>query len=356
MSETSRVFIPAPADQPSLPAGYVASVPTSEDIPELHSLLSKQREQTRAGSADSLETLTERVTGTGSWTRNQVLIRTSAGELCAWAALHDRAAGRCSFELLVADAHEQLAPPLVRWIREGAQRIAATRGLPDTQVGVDLDERDQRTASWLAEAGFAKTRVFWEMARPVTEDDLNPPEPREGVRVRRIHTHSDGMPLARDVRNAHLVLEESFTDHFNSHRESLPEFMQRMRESPGHSFDLWWLAEVRDERGDWHPGGALVSAEVPESDGEGPAQYVAYLGVHSAARGRGVSKALMYAVLRDAAQRGDKRVLLEVDSESLTGANGLYESLGWRLDYSLHSWHAREDAADPVPLAKEQGN
>ena len=58
-----------------------------------------------------------------------------------------------------------------------------------------------------------------------------------------------------------------------------------------------------------------------DSGAEG--SYVDYIGVHRRARGRGVAKALLHTVVRDAHERGRNRVDLEVDAESPTGADGL---------------------------------
>lgn len=186
----------------------------------------------------------------------------------------------------------------------------------------------------------------------------------------------------------HDVIEESFADHFNNHRESLAEFIQRLREDPGHAWDQWWIAEVTLEHGSsdsapsshsspssaptsaptstvtagtartsdagdtadagdrdgagevtWVPGGALVGSVSPE-DAEGfEGSYVDYLGVTRAARGRGVARALLWAVIEDASRRGRNRVGLEVDADSPTGADTLYDSMGWRTTYETQSWH-----------------
>ena len=98
------------------------------------------------------------------------------------------------------------------------------------------------------------------------------------------------------------MLEESFQDHFNSYRESFPEFVQRLREDPGHRWDHWWLAFVSTDDGSSPvPAGAIVcsvlAADRPGREGT----YVDYIGVNRAARGRGVAKGLLHTVLADAA-------------------------------------------------------
>jgi len=179
------------------------------------------------------------------------------------------------------------------------------------------------------------------MSRPVTADEANPAL-RPGVAVRRVAVHDLGdgttMPVADDLQTVHRMLEESFEDHFNSYRESFPEFTQRLREDSGHRWDHWWLAIVELD-GEMVPGGALVSTLVPADEEGVPGSYVDYIGVHRRARGRGVAKALLLTVIADAAERGRNRVGLEVDADSQTGADGLYRSMGWETAYVTQSWH-----------------
>ncbi len=91
------------------------------------------------------------------------------------------------------------------------------------------------------------------MTRPVDAAESLPPL-REGVTVRRVARHENGVPVAQDLQIVHRMLEESFQDHFNSYRESFPEFVQRLREDPGHRWDHWWLAFVEEPTARCRPG------------------------------------------------------------------------------------------------------
>src|SRR5699024_10613498 len=58
--------------------------------------------------------------------------------------------------------------------------------------------------------------------------------------------------------------------------------------------------------------------------------FITTVGTRSEHRGRGLAKAAMAHTLRAAADSGDYDVVeLEVDSANPTGANGLYEGLGF---------------------------
>ena len=150
------------------------------------------------------------------------------------------------------------------------------------------------------------------------------------------------MPGAPDLAAVHAVLEEAFADHFNHHAETLGEFLARLRADPGHRWDHWWLAELVD--GDAPRAvGVLLASATGDADGRAVGSYVEYLGVLRAARGRGVARSLLDAVVADAAERGRTSVALEVDADSPTGAADLYLSSGYTTSYVTRSWHRYVD-------------
>ena len=59
------------------------------------------------------------------------------------------------------------------------------------------------------------------------------------------------------------------------------------------------------------------------------------------------------AVIADTARRGRNRVSLEVDADSPTGADGLYESMGWVTRYRTESWHrdVRFEGTDAISIS-----
>jgi mycothiol synthase len=56
------------------------------------------------------------------------------------------------------------------------------------------------------------------------------------------------------------------------------------------------------------------------------------------ARGRGLSRAAIIEALRPAATHGCRAAPLQVDSENVTGALGLYERLGFATEPTLTTW------------------
>ena len=339
--DNDGVTPPASAD---LPPHWSARAPSSQDVAALTALVAHHHLVTRGSTSVDEAAVALEVTGYASWTRRQLLVTDPQGAVRGWCRVHDRAAGRTVVDLTVDPGHpdaDQVAAHLFAWAQEMALVIAGQRGLPGTQLDSGRHVDDESQARWLAAAGYTRVRTWLQMTRPVMADEGAPgalPGPREGVTVRRVATHDTGLPVAGDLQTVHQMLEESFADHFNSYRESFPEFVQRLREDPGHRWDHWGVAEVESD-GATLPGGAIVSS-VLSADATGTeGSYVDYIGVHRRARGRGVAKALLHTVIRDAAQRGRNRVNLEVDADSPTGADGLYVSMGWHTAYRTESWH-----------------
>jgi GNAT superfamily N-acetyltransferase len=331
-----------------LPAGLTARLPSAADAPEVAALLAAHQRAAKGSAGVDPDAVLGQLAGTGSWTRRQALVHDPHGRLVAWLSVHDRASGRTLVEVTVTpdlpppDA-AALAAALFGAGERHAVDIARMRGVGTSLLDSGAYADDPRQQQWLADAGFEQTRTWLQMTRPVEPGEASSlPGPREGVTVRPVERHDDGLPVAQDLQDVHRVLEESFQDHFSSYRESFPEFVMRLREDPGHRWDHWWLATVETDDGVL-PAGALVSSVLREDAAGHEGSYVDYIGVHRRARGRGIAKALLHTVIADAARRGRNRVGLEVDADSPTGADGLYTSMGWVTDYRTQSWHRELD-------------
>lgn len=338
-SDAEQAPVPTP---PGLPAGWTARVPELEDLDVLVELRGADRlVNTGSASVDRVAIESE-VAGPASWTRRQLLAVDPEGQPRAWISVHDRAARRTMVALYVdrsVDAASVIAGALYAWAEGLAREICTLREVNATRLDASPFASDTVQQQWLADAGYTKRRTWPQMSRPVTpEEATSLPPPQEGVTIRRVASHENGLPVAGDLHLVHEMLEASFSDHFNSYRESFPEFVQRLREDPGHRWNHWWLAFVPGEDGEPLAAGALVGTVLRENAEGHHGSYIEYIGVHRHARGRGVAKALLHAVIADAAERGRDRVGLEVDADSPTGADGLYVSMGWKTDYVLESW------------------
>ncbi len=331
---------------PTLPIPWRARVPGYADLDALVSLRRLDEMQGTGEAHVDPAGIESEVAGEASWTRRQLVAVGADDVPRAWITVHDRAAGRALvwgyFDRDVSEV-DAIAEAFYAWAETAAVSMARLRGVRTTRLDESPFAGDTRQAGWLERAGYAKRRTWLHMDRPVTAEEASL-TPRAGVTVRPVEKHENGMPVAADLQVVHRMLETSFEDHFNSYRESFPEFVQRLREVPGHRWDHWWLAylDPQDGTAPIAAGTVVCSVLPPSSYGTGTpgaeSTYVEYIGVDRAARGHGVAKSLLGTVIADAARRGRDRVGLEVDSDSPTNADQLYRSLGWETDYATESW------------------
>ncbi|CAM3485564.1 GNAT family N-acetyltransferase [Nocardioides dubius] len=332
-------------DDATLPSGYSIEPPDPGDpalVERLTTLWRRHQEVGRGWASADADDVRVEIGKRGQRVRENVVIRDDDGRIIAWGMVHDRSVARMVFRPVIdRDCTPALArrcsAVLVAWAQGQAMEVGSARGLDVQQIDTEAFADDTGYQDLLARTGFTKVREWWHMSRPVTaEEAALVPDPQawpgDGVRFRLVARDAEGLPEEADLRRVHDVLEEAFTDHFNSTEETFEEFVFRLREDPGHRWDHWWLAELDDGA----PAGALVGTELV---GDPPGSYVAYIGVLAKARGRGVAKGLLHTVIADAAQRGRNRVGLEVDADSPTGADGLYTAMGWTTSYVTQSWH-----------------
>jgi ribosomal protein S18 acetylase RimI-like enzyme len=337
-----------------LPDGWEVGSPDPDDradVARLTALLRAHEEHGRGWPGSGVDAVLVEVSDHGLRTRENVVVRDSDGVIQAWGSAHDRAGGRMLYVHIVArdidpTAADACSDVLVEWAVGQARTVGAARGLAVQQIDTGAFADDDRQHAMLGRAGFERVRSWWQMRRPVTEDERQlVPDPVEwdknGVRFRLVRRGPDGMPDEDDLREVHEVLESAFVDHFNSHPETFEEFVHRLREDPGHTWDHWWVAELLEEdAAEVVPAavGTLIATESVAGDGP-PSSYIDYLGVLSSARGRGVAKGLLTTAIADAALRGRPTIGIEVDADSPTGANDLYVAMGWKTRYTTESWH-----------------
>lgn len=235
-----------------LPDGWSTRRARPTDGAALHTLLARHETAAKGGASTGRAEVDARL---GSPAQRHVVALDPAGRALGWATAHDRAAGRVLVATTVdpdldAATADALASALLGWAGRCAGELARARGLATTQVDTGAFVGDARQEAWLRAAGFTRTRTWLQMSRPVTSADGAPdafPAPHPDVRLRRVRRGADGMPHRDDVVAVHDVLERAFVDHFNHHEETFEEFYARLREDPGHRWDHWWLAEVRDD-------------------------------------------------------------------------------------------------------------
>lgn len=215
---------------------------------------------------------------------------------------------------------------LVGWqLGRALQALAdAASGLPASpevawtaEIKAYAEEGNTDQAAVLRRAGFTPERWFTTMERDMSVPAPEVPAPADVRIVPYTHDRDDDVRLARN---------DAFRDHWGSqgsHPESWAKFVGGAFFRP----DLSRLAVDRD--------GAVVGfclASVNEDDWAAmgaSSAYIDLIGVVRGHRRRGIAPAVIGATLEAIGAAGLERAVLDVDTASPTGANALYEGLGF---------------------------
>jgi mycothiol synthase len=135
-----------------------------------------------------------------------------------------------------------------------------------------------------------------------------------------------------DERIAYDCLSEAFADHWGDTWQGEDAWLHdHIHASTEFQPDLWQLA--------WHGAelaGILIA--LPAADGDATLGHVSSLGVRRAYRRRGIGEALLRTSFAQFRDRGYRGVVLEVDTESVTGATRLYTRLGMTSEPRFSQW------------------
>ncbi|SFR94542.1 mycothiol synthase [Microbacterium sp. cf046] len=207
---------------------------------------------------------------------------------------------------------------LIGWLyARAAEMLIETGSSADAAIFQYVDESNADAATLGERLGLRTERWFTSMQRDLSEP-IEGPDARDGV-VLVAYTPD----RAEDVREAR---NDAFRDHWGS----LPSPAERWAQFVNGPFlrpDLSTLALV-DGR-----VAAFCLASVNEEDWAAlgaPNTYIDLIGVVRDQRGRGLAPAVIARTLEAARAAGLEQAVLDVDTASKTGANRLYERLGFR--------------------------
>lgn len=227
-----------------------------------------------------------------------------------WGAVHPDYRGR------------GLGGRLLDWAESAAAVLHRDRH-PDRPLALSaFAVSTNREALALHEAhGYRPARWFHGMVRDLSEPLPDAADPA-GVEVVGL------TPDAWD--HAQLLRNDAFRDHWGSTEmtaESWAHFMATGAYRPEYSFIAY---------GDGQPLGFVIGHEydgVTKATGVRDA-YIALVGTRREARKRGVAFALLGRVLAAARAAGCGTASLGVDADSSTGALGLYQRAGFRVEHT----------------------
>ncbi len=199
-------------------------------------------------------------------------------------------------------------------LRQAGESDAVAAGLP-AQIQVYAQEHNTALERIAEGHGYRTERWFSTMHRDLTQPVAAATAP-EGIEL---------VPFTADrAEDARLARNDAFRDHWGS----LPSQPERWQQFVGGSFlrpDLCTLAVDQ---------GRIVAfclASVNEEDFAvlGPNAYIDLVGVVRSHRRRGLAPAVISRSLRAMSEAGLAVAVLDVDTESPTGANALYGGLGF---------------------------
>ncbi|MFD9948456.1 GNAT family N-acetyltransferase [Nonomuraea sp. NPDC059023] len=255
------------------------------------------------------------------------LAEDSDGRPVGWAwACRKGDSDNVDVEVLVRPGTEGLSAGLWALVLGRAKEIAAELGHGGATVDIGVYRADEAKRAEAGAKGFQPATSFHRMRVDFTAPPAAP-EPLPGLTL---HTGED-----EEVRRqAHLVHQEGFADHFGFIKVGYDAWYQR-REAQ--SVNDW--SQLIVARMDGEPAAMLHAnnAFVPDED----CGYVGTLATLPAYRGRGLGRHLLLQAFAADAARGRKGTILHVDSNNTTPALGLYTSAGMSPVMVIDVWRRR---------------
>lgn len=178
--------------------------------------------------------------------------------------------------------------------------------------------------AFVATRGYRSIRASYTMEIELDEALPGPSSPIAGIEIR---TYRAG----EDEQGTYEAQEESFADHWDHTPQSIETWREFSVKQPNFDPSLWFLAWDGDEI-------AGFALNFPERSGDPGYGWVGTLGVRRPWRRRGIGELLLRHSFRALHARGQRRVRLSVDAESLTGATRLYQRAGMRVLRRSNTW------------------
>lgn len=220
--------------------------------------------------------------------------------------------------------HQGLETELIQWSEKHLQRLGRQKHRP---VRLLTDSRDDQVdrAVLFNQQGFQIKREFLTLERSLNQP-LPLPELSQGFQLSYLK-NPDQIPAWVEMYN------QSFVDHWN-HYDISVETVKYWHTLPDYQPELDIIAIAPDGT-----FAALCSCRLkPQPHRNIHTGWIEWLGTRRGFRRMGLGRAMLFAGMRQLQQIGADTVKLSVDSQSLTGANHLYESVGFRPVETVLSW------------------
>ncbi len=232
-----------------------------------------------------------------------LLLMLDGDEPVAWAELYRR---RAEADVRPSHRGRGIGAALLGWIEGRA------RELGEPEVGQTKTDANEGARELFLAMGYEPTFTSWIVRIPI-EEPPDAPEPIDGISIRSYREE--------DARDVHRMMDAAFTEWPGRDPEPFEIWAPQVVVHAAFVPELSPLAFDEDEL-----VGAAVSYDFPEA-GEGWVHQLATKATH---RHRGIARALLRTAFGSFHERGRRVAGLSTDSR--TGALGLYEKVGMRVD------------------------
>jgi ribosomal protein S18 acetylase RimI-like enzyme len=236
---------------------------------------------------------------------------------------------------------------LARWLEDRARQSVA-KAPADARVILEQSKlvADEPGRAFLDAHGYRVARYF---SRMRIDMDVPPPTARFPTGVHATTCAALGPTLDHWLRDLVIAEQDIFRDHWGYVQRSLEHDIAEWRHWIEHAEEydptLWFLA-VED-------AGPIAGVAIcdPKTAEDAEMGYVASLGVRREWRRQGVGLAMLHHAFGVFWQRGTRKVALDVDAASLTGATRLYERAGMHIE--RQSAHYEKELRPGVDLTTQ---
>ncbi|GER89547.1 GNAT family acetyltransferase [Dictyobacter vulcani] len=302
---------------PHLRRGYSVRNPTSADMPAIIQLL-YDFDYHETGEADfyQIEDI-ENDWQSLDVSRDAWVVIAEDGLLCGYATLtFARPRGRLFADGYVHPRHYNngIGTTLIELMEARAAEIVQQEPMGTRLVLVNnIIATSSASIELLEKLAYTLTRAYLRMGIVLTAPPATPAWPSNIV----LRTCDGSL---EDIYRVYEVAEESFSDHWAHPPQSFEEWKKHhVRES--FNPDLWFLALDGEQI-----AGVALCRDMEEHKG-----WVSVLGVRRQWRQHGLGTALLHHSFAVFYQRQRPAVNLVVDSQSLTGAQRIYERAGMHV-------------------------
>jgi len=299
-----------------LPAGYALRRPTMDDVSAIFEV-ERACQMAEYGELDIVEEDVRSDLQNQDLAEDMWAVTSADGTVVAHGGVHASEYGRFFAMVRVHPEHRRRGIGTALAALMQARGVELAAGVPEGRrvtLNGSIHHENVEARRFVEREGFAQVRYFWRMQIDMTEEPPTPQWPR-GIVVR---TFERG----RDEHTVFESTEAAFSDHWGHTPNKYEEYANWTYNREDFDPSLWFLA-VEEEHPDTIAGVAL--------DWHDPYQgWVGTLGVLRAYRRRGLAEALLRQSFGEFWRRGERKVVLGVDAQSLTGAVRLYERVGMR--------------------------